>query len=158
MGGGYGGFQFSQGLYQQQAALTQQIYAQQQLALVGQIRERQATADGLDATRQQLFQQYLNLSDSDKAVVRAGLMSDYLSLDPRGRAAWQRDAVVEIILGKDLQRLEAAAQVPEMDPADQSRLRASLREKFRSLAAADQRAWQKDPVITRILGKDWWLK
>ncbi len=158
LGYGFGPIRFGQGLYQQQAALTQQIYMQQQAGLLGQVRERQDTVARLDATRQQMFEQYRNLSDSDQATVRAGLMSDYLSLDAHGRAAWQRDAVVQIILGKDLARLDAAAQVDQLDPADQSRLRTALVDKYRSLAAAERLAWQKDPVVLRILGKDWWQK
>jgi hypothetical protein len=156
--GGYGAFRFSQGLYQQQAALTQQIFQQQQLATIGQIRERQATAERLDGVRQQLFEKYLSLSDTDKAAVRAGLMSDYLNLDPRGKAGWQRDAVVQVILGQDLPRLDALAQVRELSEPDKARFRQAMVEKFRSLSAADQQAWQKDQIVEGVLGKDWWLK
>src|SRR5262245_17299624 len=52
--GGYGPFNYSQQLFQQQAFLTQQIFQQQQQALIGQIRESQGQLEKLDGIKQQL--------------------------------------------------------------------------------------------------------
>ena len=93
--GGYGPFNYSQQLFQQQASLTQQIFQQQQQAIIGQVQEAQSQIEKLDGSKQQLFKQYLDMSDSDKATVRAGLMNDYLNLDAHGKEGWKRDAVVQ---------------------------------------------------------------
>lgn len=157
-GFGYGPFNFGQQLYQQQASLTQQIFMQQQNMIINQLQQAQGRLASLDATKQQLFEQYLTKSDTEKAAVRTGLMRDYLNLDPRRREGWKRDAVVQILIGQDLQRLDGLAQYREMSEPDKSEFRAAMLEKYRSLAAADQQAWQNDQIVSGILGRDWWQK
>ncbi len=155
---GYGPFNYSQQLYQQQAFLTQQIFQQQQQAIIGQIREAQGRLKRLDGIKQQMFRQYLGMSDSDKAAVRAGLMNDYLNLGAHDREGWKRDAVVQIIVGKDLQRLDGLAQFRAMSESDKIRFRQAMLQKYRSLLPSEQQAWQNDQIVGSILGKDWWLK
>ena len=157
-GYGYGPLNYSQQLYQQQASLTQQIFQQQQQAIIGQIREAQGRLKRLDGIKQQMFQQYLGMSDSDKAAVRVGLMNDYLKLDAHGRDGWKRDAVVQIIIGKDLQRLDGLAQFRNMSEPDKIQFRQAMLQKYRSLSQSEQQAWQNDQIVGSIMGKDWWVK
>jgi hypothetical protein len=157
-GFGYGPFNYSQQLFQQQASLTQQIFQQKQLAILGQIQAAQSRLEGLEATKQQLFQQYLDKNDTEKAAVRAGLMRDFLGLDPVARGAWKRDTVVQIIIGQDIERLEGLAEFREMSEPDKDQFRQAMLEKYRALPAADQQAWQRDQIVGNILGRDWWLK
>lgn len=109
-GFGYGPFNYSQQLFQQQSSLTQQIYQQQQNSLLNQIDAAQSQLNRLDGIKQQMFQQYLGMNDSDKARVRAQLVNDYLRLDFYGRQAWKRDPVVQHIIGQDLPRLDSLPQ------------------------------------------------
>jgi hypothetical protein len=155
-GFGYGAFNYGQQLFQQQASLTQQIYMQQQHMILDQIQAAQSRLETLDAAKQQLFQQYLTKGDTEKAAVRAGLINNYLSLDPYGREGWKRDAVVQIILGPDLPRLDGLAQFREMSEPDKIQFRGAMLEKYRSLPRADQQAWQHDQIVGNILGRDWW--
>src|SRR6266404_7904594 len=52
---GYGQFNYSQQLFQQQAALTQQVFQQRQQAILGQIQQAQSRLQGLDTIKQQMF-------------------------------------------------------------------------------------------------------
>jgi hypothetical protein len=156
--GGYGPLIYSQQLFQQQAAINQQIYQQQQQAIVGQVQLAQERLGQLDATKQQLLNQYAAMSDSDKAAVRSGLIRDYLKLDTRGREGWQSDSAVQSIIGPDLKRLDAAAQVSAMSEADRLRYKEALLLKYRALPPAEQLVWQKDEIMGMILGPQWWLK
>jgi hypothetical protein len=156
--GGYGPFNYSQQLFQQQASLTQQIFQQRQQAIIGQIRVAQGRLEGLDGIKQQLVQKYLEMGDSDKAAVRARLMTDYVSLDAQGREGWKRDGAIQTILGSDLARLNAAAQVREMDEPDRIRYRQAMLQKYLTLPASQQQAWRDDQIVGMIMGKDWWLK
>jgi hypothetical protein len=155
-GFGYGAFNFGQQLYQQQASLTQQIYMQQQHMILDQIAAAQSRLETLDAAKQQLFRQYLAKNDTEKAAVRAGLINSYLGLDPYGREGWKRDAVVQIILGPDLPRLDGLAQFREMSEPEKIEFRGAMLQKYRSLPRADQQAWQNDQIVGNILGKSWW--
>ncbi len=157
-GFGYGPFNYSQQLFQQQASLTQQIFQQQQNAILDQIQAAQSRLETLDATKQQLFQQYLGKSDTEKAAVRAGLIRDFLKLDPYRREGWKRDTVVQLIIGQDLQRLDGLAEFRDMSEEDKIQFRQAMLQKYASLSRADQQAWQKDQVIGNILGRDWWPK
>jgi hypothetical protein len=156
--GGYGPLVNSQQLFLQQAAFNQQIYQQEQQAMVGQVQLAQARLGQLDTAKQQLLNQYAAMSDSDKAAVRSGLIRDYLKLDANGREGWKRDSAVQTIVGADLKRLEAVAQVSEMNDADRARYKQAMLQKYRALPPADQLAWQKDEIIGMILGPQWWLK
>ena len=155
-GYGYGPFNYGQQLFQQQASLTQQIFMQQQHMILDQIQAAQSRLETLDAAKQQLFRQYLTKNDTEKAAVRAGLINDYLRLDPYGREGWKRDAVVQIILGPDLPRLDGLAQFRELSEPEKNQFRGAMLEKYRSLPLADQQAWQKDQIVGNILGRDWW--
>jgi hypothetical protein len=157
-GGGYGPLNYSQQLYQQQASLTQQIFQQQQQAILGQIRDAQNRLVELDAAKQRVFQQYLAMSDSDKATVRTGMMNEYLKLDAHGREGWKRDAVAQIIIGQDLQRLDGLAQFRDMSEPDKLQFRQTMLQKYRSLSPADQQIWRNDPIVSSIMGSEWWLK
>ena len=126
--------------------------------LLGQIRDAQGRLAVPDAKKQQMFQQYLDMSDSDKAEVRTGLMNEYLKLDARGREGWKRDGAVEAIVGQDLQRLDGLVQYREMSEPDKGALRQTMRQKYQSLSAADQQTWRNDPIVGSILGNEWWLK
>jgi hypothetical protein len=156
--GGYGPFNYSQQLFQQQASLTQQIFQQQQQAIIGQIREAQGRLESLDGIKQQLFKRYVDMSNSDQAAVRAGLIADYVKLDARGREGWKRDGAIQAIFGSDLQRLDAVAEVRDMNEPDRIRYRQAMLQKYRSLSPSDQQAWRDDQIVGVILGKDWWLK
>ncbi len=156
--GGYGPWNYSQQLFQQQAALTQQVFQQRQQAILSQIQTAQAQVKNLDGIKQQLFQKYVNMSDSDKSAVRSGLMTDYLKLDAHTREGWKRDGAIQAILGMDLQRLDAAALVGQMNESDKNRYQEAMLKKYRSLPVSEQRAWREDPIVGIILGKDWWLK
>ena len=153
---GYGSFAYNQQLFQQQASLTQQIFMQQQHMILDQLQTAQDRLESLDATKQQLFRQYLAKNDTEKAAVRTTLINDYLKLDPPGRAGWKRDAVVQIIIGQDLQRLDGLAQFRELGESDKAQFRAAMLQKYRSLPVADQQAWQHDQIVGNILGRDWW--
>ncbi len=157
-GYGYGPLNYGQQLYQQQSSLTQQIFQQQQQALLGQIRDAQGRLEVPDAKKQQMFQQYLDMSDSDKAAARTGLMNEYLKLDAHGREGWKRDGAVQAIVGKDLQRLDGLAQYREMSEPDKAQFRQTMRQKYQSLSPADQQIWRDDPIVANILGSEWWLK
>lgn len=156
-GFGYGPFNYSQQLFQQQASLTQQIFQQQQNAILGQIQAAQSRLESLDASKQQLFQQYLGKSETEKAAVRSRLIHDFLNLDPRGREGWKRDTVVQIIIGQDLQRLDGLAEFRDMSEPDRNQFRQAMLQKYQSLSADDQQVWQKDQIIGNILGREWWL-
>ncbi|HEX4143581.1 MAG TPA: hypothetical protein VHY91_08615 [Pirellulales bacterium] len=155
-GFGYGPFNYGQQLFQQQASLTQQIYMQQQHVILDQLQAAQSRLESLDATKQQLFQQYLGTSDTEKAAVRAGMINNYLRLDPYGRDGWKRDPVVQIILGQDLPRLDGLAQFRELSEPDQTEFRHAMLEKYRSLSAPDQQLWRSDQIVGNIMGRDWW--
>ena len=157
-GFGYGPFNYAQQLFQQQASLTQQIFQQRQYVILGQIQAAQSRLESLDATKQQLFQQYLGKSEQEKAAVRAGLIRDFLNLDPYSRQGWKRDAVVQIIVGPDLQRLDGLAEFRDMSERDKDQFRQAMLQKYRSLSWADQQAWQKDQIVGNIMGRDWWLQ
>lgn len=156
--GGYGPFNYSQQLFQQQAALNQQIYQQQQAAIIGQVREAQGRLTNLDDMKQQLFQNYLGMSTADKAAVRAGLMADYLNLDEHGKEGWKRDGAVQAIMGSDLQRLDGVTQVQHMSDAERARYQQAMLDRYRSLSPAEQQAWRSDRIVGILMGKDWWLK
>jgi hypothetical protein len=156
--GGYGPFNYAQQLFQQQAALNQQIYQQQQAMIVGQIREAQGRLSNLDGIKQQLFQKYMGMSAEDKAAVRSGLMGDYLRLDAHGKEGWKRDGAIQAILGSDLQRLDGVAQVREMNEAERACYQQAMLEKYRSLPPAEQQAWRDDRIVGMVMGKDWWPK
>ena len=98
------------------------------------------------------------MSDSDKSAVRAGLTTDYLNLDAHGREGWKRDGAIQAILGSDLQRLDVAALVREMNEPDRTRYREAMLQKYRSLPPSEQQAWRNDQIVGMIMGKDWWLK
>jgi hypothetical protein len=156
--GGYGPLNYAQQLFQQQAALNQQIYQRQQALIIGQIREAQGRLAGLDGTKQQLFQKYLGMSETDKAAVRAGLMVDYLRLDAHGKEGWKRDGAVQAILGSDLERLDGVDLVQHMNEAERARYQQAMIEKYRSLSPAEQQKWRSDRIVGMVMGKDWWLK
>lgn len=155
---GYGPFNYLQQSGQQQALLTQQVYQQQQQAIIGQIRDAQGRLARLDSLKEQTFQKYLGMSDSEKAAVRAGLMSDYLKLEAHEREGWKRDAVVRIIIGKDLPRLDGVAEFQELSESDKIEFRRAILQKYRLLPPTEQPAWQNDRVIGAIMGRDWWPK
>jgi hypothetical protein len=156
--GGYGPFNYAQQLFQQQAALNQQIYQQQQAAIIGQIRESQGRLATLDNIKQQLLQKYLGMSETDKVAVRAGLMADYLRLDAHGKEGWKRDGAIQAILGSDLERLDGVAQVQQMSEAERTRYQQAMLDKYRSLSPAEQQAWRNDRIVGMAMGKDWWQK
>jgi hypothetical protein len=157
-GYGYGPLNYAQQLYQQQSSLTQQIFQQQQQALLGQIRDAQGRLEVPDAKKQQMFQQYLSMSDTDKADVRTALMNEYIKLDAHGREAWRRDGAAQAIIGQDLQRLDGLAQYRAMSEPDRAQFRQTMRQKYQSLSPAEQQTWRDDPIIASILGSEWWLK
>src|SRR6266481_8598687 len=144
--GGYGGIGgigpviYSQQLFQQQVLLNQQIFQQQQQAMLGQIQQAQGRLEKLDATKQQLFQHYQAMSDSDKAAVRAGLMNDYLNLDAHAKEGWKRDGAIQAIIGKNLQRLDAVTQIREMSEPERIKYRQGMLKKYRSLPPSEQKA------------------
>ena len=138
VGYGYGPWNYAQQLYQQQSSLAQQVFQQQQQAIIDQIGLAEQRLERLDANKQQMFQQLLNMKESDKQTVRAGLMQDYLKLNPRGREGWKRDPVVQAVIGEDLPRLDGFARFQDMDEADKSRFRQALLDRYRSLAPAQQ--------------------
>jgi hypothetical protein len=156
--GGYGPFNYSQQLFQQQAALNQQIYQQQQGAIIGQVREAQGRLADLDGIKQQLLQKYLGMSAEDQAAVRSGLMVDYLRLDAHGKESWKRDGAIQAILGSDLQRLDGVAQVQHMSESERTHYQQAMLEKYRSLPPAEQQAWRKDRIVGMVMGEDWWMK
>jgi hypothetical protein len=165
--GGYGGFGgiggvspfiYSQQLFQQQASLNQQIFQQQQQMMLGQIQEAQGRLEKLDAAKQQLFQQYQAMSDSDKAAVRAGLINDYLNLDAHAKEGWKRDGAIQAIIGPNLKRLDGVAQIRDMSEPERMKYRQGMLQKYRSLSPSEQKAWQSDEIIGMVMGKDWWLK
>jgi hypothetical protein len=155
--GGYGAFSYSQQSYQQQALLTRSIFLQQQQNLLDHIEQAQGQLESLDAIKQQRFKQYLDMSDSEKAAVRGGLIADYLQLDPRRREGWKRDAVVQIIIGQDVDRLDGVADYRAMSLADQASFRDAMLRKYRSLPVTEREVWQRDQIIALVMGKDWWL-
>jgi hypothetical protein len=157
-GYGYGPFNYAQQLYQQQASLTQQIFQQQQQALLGQIRDAQGRLEVPDAKKQQMFQQYLGMSDSDKAAARNALMNDYLKLDAHGRETWKQDGVVQSIVGQDLQRLDGLSQFRDLSDADKVQFRQTMLQKYRSLSPSEQQTWRNDPIVGSILGTEWWQR
>jgi len=108
--------------------------------------------------KQQLYQKYLTMGESDKSAVRAGLATDFLKLDARGREGWKRDGAIQAILGSDLQRLDVVALVREMNEPDRCRYREAMIQKYRSLPPSEQQGWRDDQIIGIIMGKDWWLK
>jgi hypothetical protein len=138
--------------------LTQQIFQGQQQAIIGQVREAQGRLQSLDSNKQEMFQKYLGMSDSEKADVRAVLINEYLKLDAHGREAWKRDAVVQNIIGSDLARLDGVAEFRDMTASDKTRFRQAMLQKYRSLVPSEQQAWQNDEVVGAILGKDWWIQ
>jgi hypothetical protein len=154
----FGAVDYSQLLFQQQAALTQQVYLQRQQAIVGQVQQAQTQLQSLDATKQQMFTKYLGLNDSEKTAVRSRLMSDYLSLDDHGKEGWKRDGVMQQILGADLPRLDSVGQIKNLTEPQKAQLRDDTLNKYRALSPADQKTWQSDPLLAIIMGKDWWLK
>lgn len=156
--GPYGPFNYSQQLFQQQSSLNQQIFQQQQQAILGQVRDAQGQLASLDNSKQQLFKQYLGMSDSDKATVRAKLMNDYLNLDAHGKEGWKRDAVIQSIIGQDLQRLDGVSQIRDMSESERLKYRQAMIQKYRLLPPAEQMAWQNDEIIGMVLGKEWWLR
>jgi len=156
--GGYGPFNYAQQLFQQQAALNQQIYQQQQTAIIGQVRQAQGQLANLDNTKQQLFQKYLGMSEADKAAVRSGLMTDYLRLNAHAKDGWKRDGAIQAILGSDLDRLDGVAQVQQMGEPDRTRYQQAILAKYRSLSPAEQQAWRNDKIVGLVMGNDWWLK
>jgi hypothetical protein len=155
---GYGPFNYSQQLFQQQAALTQQVFQQRQQMILGQVQQAQSRLQTLDGLKQQMFAKYLELRDSDKGAVRSGLMNDYLSLDDRGRESWKRDGVVQQIIGPDLPRLDSVSQIKNLTDAEKQQLRDDTLAKYRALTPAEQKAWQSDPILAIIMGPSWWLK
>jgi hypothetical protein len=157
-GHNYGTFNFAQQLFQQQSSLTQQIFQQQQAALIGQVHEAEGRLARLDSMKQQMFTQYLNMSDSEKTQVRVGLMNDYLGLDERTRAAWKRDAVAQIVIGQDMPRLDGLAQYRSMSGDDRQRFRQAMIDKYHGLTPQEQQAWQSDPILSSVMGGNWWLK
>lgn len=156
--GGYGSGPFNYGLYRQQAFQTRLIFRQQQQAIIGQIQDAQSRLEKLDTVEQQLLQKYLDMNDSDKAAVRANLMTDYLSLDAQEMNGWKQDAAVQAIIGEDLPRLDGVAQLRDMSESDQTRFRSEMLQKYRTLSFLEQQSWQKDQVVGIIMGKGWWLK
>ena len=66
-GGGYGYGSFNY-LYPRQALQTQQIFQQQQQAIIDRIQEAQGRLETLNAIKQQKLQKYLSMSDADKAA------------------------------------------------------------------------------------------
>ena len=154
--GSYGAFAYSQQSFRQQALLTQGIFIAQQQALLGQLDLAQARLEKLDAAKQQLFKRYLDMNETDKAAVRRGLVEDYLQLDPARRDGWKRDAVVQLIIGQDVLRLDGVAEFRAMDPSDQTNFRSEMLAQYRSLPAEQQRAWQNDQVIGLVMGRNWW--
>ena len=153
---GFGPFAYSQQAFLQQALLTQGIFLQQQDALLGQIDQAQTRLEKLDAAKGQLFKHYLDMNETDKAAVRGGLIDDYLQLDQPGRDGWKRDPVVQLIIGRDVFRLDGVAEFRAMDPADQTNFRGAMLQQYRSLSADRQRAWQNDQVIGLVMGRNWW--
>jgi hypothetical protein len=161
-GFGYGAFDYraflyGQQLYQQQSLQTQQIFQAQQTALLARLEEAKERVDRLDALKEQLFVDYLKMNDAEKAKTRLDLMNTYVLLDPHDREGWKRDAVVQILIGDELPRLDAYAEYRTMDPADQARFRQQLVAKYRIMPDTEQAAWRNDPIVASILGKDWWL-
>lgn len=155
-GGAYGPFNYSQPLYQQQAALSQQIVEQQQQAIVDQVRQAQGRLEQADAARRQMFERYLDLDDVDQAAVRARLMNNYLNLDPLEREGWRRDAVVQIVIGRDLERLDAVAEFRDLSESDRIRFRQRMMQKYHSLTPERQQDWRSDPIVELLLGRNWW--
>ena len=131
--GVYGSFNYSQQLSRQQAFPTQLSFQQQQQPIINQIQQAQSQPESLDARKQRLVRQYRNMSDSNKAAVRAGLMADYLNLDAHGKDDWKQDAVIQIIIGKDLLRLDEVAQFRDMSESDKTQFRSATLQKYRSL-------------------------
>jgi hypothetical protein len=156
--GGYGAFSYAQQSFRQQALVTQQIFLQQQQALLGRIAEAQGRLEKLDEVKQRLFKRYLDMSEADKAAVRAGLMDDYLQLDDLGREGWKRDAVVQAIVGQDVFRLDGVAEYRAMSGAEQVSFRRAMLEKYQNLPPGEQRAWQGDQIVSLVMGSDWWQK
>jgi hypothetical protein len=155
---GYGPLLYSQQLFQQQALVNQQIFQQQQQAIVGQVQAAQGRLKVLDDKKHQLLQQYQAMSDSEKAAVRAGLLKEYLTLDPHRREGWKRDEAIRTILGSDLERLDSLAAIEGQSAAEKDEFVRSLLARYRSLSPAGQKAWQSDEVLRSLLGNDWWLK
>jgi hypothetical protein len=85
-------------------------------------------------------------------------MTDYLDLDAHGKEDWKRDAVVQNILGQDLQRLDGVSQLRNRSESDRIQYRQAMLQKYRSLSPSEQQAWQNDEVVGLVMGKDWWLK
>lgn len=154
----YGPFNYSQQLHQQQASLTQQIFQQQQQAIIGQIQVAQGQLEKLDASKQQLFKQYLDMSESDKAAVRSRLINDYVKLDTYRKEGWKRDGAIQAIIGSELQRLDGVSQVSEMSESDRVLLRQAIRQRYRLLSPSEQKAWQNDQIVGIVMGREWWLK
>jgi len=157
-GYGYGAFNYAQQLYQMQSLQTQQVFQAEQTALIAKLDAAQQQVARLDAQKEQLFQQYLNMSDTDKEATRLSLMNDYVRLDPHDREGWKRDTVVQTLIGKELPRLDVFAAYRTMNANDKARFRQQLVEKYRSLPENEQAAWRSDTIVESILGKEWWLR
>lgn len=126
--------------------------------MIGQLAGAQDRLDRLDPTKQQMFEQYLKMSDSEQAAVRGNLLVDYLNLSPHGRELWRRDAMVQSILRPELSRLDGLAQYEQLSEADKGRFRDDVRAKYRALPADQQKAWQQDSILARVMGSNWWLE
>lgn len=157
---GYGPFHYSYSprQLQQQAYLTQQVYQQQQQAIIDQLGAAQGRLEKLDTLKGQMVEKYRDLSESDKAAVQAGLVSDYLNLNARGREGWKRDAVIQALIGKELPRLDGVAEFRELSEPDKLEFRRAMLAKYRLLSAAEQRAWQSDQIVGLIMGREWWTR
>lgn len=154
----YGPINYAQQLYQMQSLQTQQIFQAEQSALIAKLEAAQQQVARLDALKGQLFQDYLNMSETDRAAARLSLMNDYVRLDPHDREGWKRDTVVQMLIGNELPRLDVFAEYRTMSTENKARFRQQLVEKYRSLPENEQAAWRNDTIVESILGKEWWLR
>jgi hypothetical protein len=163
--GRYGGYgygsplAYAQQLFQMQGAQTQQIFQQQQQAIIAQLGQAQQRVAGLDQIKKQMFAEFLQKSESEQAKVRASLARDYVGMSDDRRSAWQRDPVVKLIMGSDnwWQRLEGVISFLHMDRPQQRQFQATLLSRYQALPADQQSAWQHDSAIQIVMGRDgWW--
>jgi hypothetical protein len=161
-GGGFYGnnlIAYGQQLYQLQALQTQQIYQQQQQSLLYQLATAEQRLPQLEAAKADALAQFARSSEQERMRLRVTLAYDYLNLSPDRQAAWQRDPLVQTIMGNDhwWQQLEAARQYRELDQEQRSQFRKKLLDKYRTLDPDRQAGWQRDPAIEIVMGRErWW--
>ncbi|MBS0207553.1 MAG: hypothetical protein JSS27_01230 [Planctomycetes bacterium] len=93
-----GALGYSSALYGQQVRQTQAIYQLQQQAILSELQQAQVRLNQLDAQRDGVLNQYLNMTGENRAKFRTALRAAYDKLPAAQQAAWNADATVQRIL------------------------------------------------------------